>query len=254
MPQTICVFGHSHVWSVRRNVNQPIADGFEFQAPLCGTKEMPGPLVYFQGEKQRPHLTPVLVALLNRLTPSPDLWLLSMVQGNYYNQLGMLTSGQPFDFIDPGEPEAPFDETALHLPYGAVKAAVERQMANLTHYLRRLKVSDFSEQMLIAGTPPPPRDTEVFKPMLEEKGLMAELTPPHVRLKLWRLQDEIYARMSDEAGLRYVSAAMTHAQDGDGYLLPEYVKDAVHANGPWAALYLKKVAEEVTAIRESRNV
>lgn len=254
MSQTVCVFGHSHVWSVRRNVNQPIAEGFEFEAPLCGTKEMPGPLVHFQGDQKRPHLTPLLVALFNRLTPSPDLWLLSMVQGNHYNQLGMLTSGQAFDFSSPDGPETPFDENATHLPYGAVKAAMERQMASLTHYLRRLKVSDFSDQMLIAGTPPPPKDTEVFKPMLDEKGLMPELTSPYVRLKLWRLQNRVYAKMCKDAGLRYIPAELPHAADAEGFLLPEYVKDAVHANGPWAALYLKKVAEEIATIRESRDV
>lgn len=252
MTQTVYVFGHSHVWSVRGVINRPLADGYAFEAPICGTKEMPGPLLYWDHRK-KPRLTAVLAALLNRLTPSPDLWLLSMVQGNYYNQLGMLTFGQPFDFISPDASDLPFENTAVHLPYLAVKAAMEAQMANLRIYLERLKNTDFGAQTLIAGVSPPPRDMVHFKPMLEEKGLMTDLSPAHVRLKLWRLQDQIYANICKKQGVEYVSGFISEAQDEDGYLSPEYVKDAVHANGEWAALYLKKVAAAITRRRERED-
>lgn len=250
--KTVCVFGHSHVWSVRRVVDKPITQGFAFEAPLCGTQEMPGPLLYEDhGNKQ--HLTSVLTALLNRLTPSPDLWLLSMVHGNYYNQIGMLTSGQTFDFTLPDEPDLPYDATATNLPYLAVKAAMEAQMVSLPTYLQRLKMTEFGSQTLIAGTCPPPRDSAYFKSMLEEKGLMAELAPAHVRLKLWKLQDAVYADMCHAKGMAYVSGAMPDTQDQEGFLLPEYIKDAVHANGDWAALFLKKVAATISRRQETQD-
>lgn len=251
--KTVCVFGHSHVWSVRRAIAAPLVERVRFEAPICGTQEMPGPLLYWDGQK-RPQLNAVLAALLNRLSPSPDLWLLSMVQGNHYNQLGMLTSGVPFDFVLPTAPDLPFDAEALNLPFMAVKAALEAQMAPMPTYLDRLRATEFAPQILIAGVSPPPHDSLIFKPMLEEKDLMPELSSPYVRLKLWRLQNEILEEACRARGLVYLSGDILGTQDEEGFLSPAYVKDAVHSNGEWAQMFLRSVADHIETRAERGDV
>lgn len=253
MTKTVCVFGHSHVWSVRRVIDAPIAEGFRFEAPVCGTQELPGQLIY-QDARRRPRLNAVLASLLNRLSPSPDLWLLSMVQGNYYNQLGMLTSGVPFDFVLPTAPDLPLDAHAVNLPFGAIRDALEAQMAGMSAYMDRLIATRFAPRILIAGVSPPPRDSAVFKPMLEEKGLMPELSSPYVRLKLWRLQNDILEEMCQARGLAYISGAIPETQDREGFLSPEYVKDAVHSNAEWAKVFLRKTADCIKATPEHDDV
>ena len=83
---------------------------------------------------------------------------------------------------------------------------------------------------------------------------MPELSSPYVRLKLWRVQNDILGEMCRARGLVYVSGDIPETQDGDGFLSPEYVKDAVHSNGDWAKVFLARVAERIKAAAEHDNV
>ncbi|MEZ5823428.1 MAG: hypothetical protein R3C97_01390 [Geminicoccaceae bacterium] len=250
MPAQICIFGHSHVWSIRRAIHDIELDDFTFTAPLCGTQAMPGPIVYAD-RNGRFQLTSTLAALFNGLEPSQDLWLLSMVQGNFYNRLGMLHAGEPFDFVLPDHADLPLDIEATHLPYMAMREALVDEMAEMPPYLELLAASPFAKQVIIAGAPPPPLENSHFEALLGDQGLMPQLSPAHVRLKLWLLQEEILEEQCRAHGIAFVSTNMKDAQDEQGYLLPQHIKDAVHADGTWSKAYLMKVTGEIRSRMEN---
>lgn len=238
----IVVFGHSHVWPMRRAVAAltPTEGVPQVVAPLCGTKEMPGPLVYHDGHG-RQQLTATLTALLSRLSASPDAAstvLLSMVQGNYYNQLGMVASGGVFDVVLPFAPDLPLQEGAIVLPYGAVREMMLVTMSELKTYISLMARGPFAKRTILAGPPPPIRDDAPIRELLASEGVTDSPSPAHVRLKLWHLQDRLYAEMCKGTPLVYLSGAPEGVQDDEGFLRPDLVKDAVHGNQKWASLLL----------------
>ncbi len=47
---------------------------------------------------------------------------------------------------------------------------------------------------------------------------------------------------------------MPETQDEEGFLSPDYVKDAVHSNGEWAKIFLRWVAAHIEARPEAGDV
>jgi len=258
VPSNVVVFGHSHVWSFRRAIGLgiPQTEGFTFEAPLCGTKEMPGPIV-LRDLRGRPQLTATLAALLLRGASAPNLedtWLLSAVQGNHYNQMGMLSPDGPFDFVLEERQDLAGLLGAAMLPTAAVRAALRDTMDEIPDYLKVLGKWRPPARTLIAG-PPPPGESEA--PFIEAQASLATrhpVTAAPVRLKLWHLQNALYRDLCRQNGMIFVPGDIAGTQDEIGYLKPEYVKDSVHATHEWAMLYLQKVAGVIRARKEGRNV
>lgn len=254
----IVVFGHSHVWSMRRAISGlKSAPGTpEILAPLCGTKEMPGPIVYhdFKGKIQ---LTSTISALLAKWSDHPEAdttWLLSMVQGNYYNQLGMVATDGAFDTVLPFAPDLPLDEDAELIPYAALRDMLLDQMAEMKSYVRLMSKGAFSHRTILAGTPPPVLDDTPIRTLLSKEAVEDPPSAPHVRLKLWLLQNALMEEMCDGTPLVYIPGTPTDTQDKTGFLRSEYVKDAVHANGEWSSLYLSKITSHLASLEVNRNV
>ena len=227
-------------------------DSLEVTAPLCGTKEMPGPIVYYDSAGKI-FLTSTLSALIAQTSGQTDAqttYLLSMVQGNYYNQLGMIETGEPFDFVLPFAPHLPLDSSATHIPYGAVRTMLLTKMDGVEDYLRLMSRTPFAARTIAGGPPPPVRDDAVIKTLLNQEGITDPVSAPFVRLKLWHLQNQIFSELCRKFSLTYLAGAPADTQDEDGFLRVEYVKDAVHANGLWAELFLTDVIAMATASEE----
>ena len=254
----IVVFGHSHVWPMRRAIAAltPTEGVPQVVAPLCGTREMPGPLVYQDGNG-RLQLTATLTALLSRFSASPDApstVMLSMVQGNYYNQLGMVASGGFFDVVLPFAPDLPLQEGAVVLPYGAVREMMLATMSELKSYIGLMSRGPFANRTILAGPPPPVRDDAPILELLSQEGVTDAPSPPHVRLKLWHLQDRLYAEMCKGTPLVYLSGAPEGVQDDEGFLRPDFVNDAVHGNQQWASQLLAQAMTIATQCGETAHV
>lgn len=213
---------------------------------------MPGPIVYYDLAGKL-FLTSTLSALIEETSARPDAettYLLSMVQGNYYNQLGMIETGGPFDFVLPFAPDLPLDTSATHIPYAAVCAMLLTKMIGVDEYLEIISRTTFAARTIVAGSPPPVRDNAVIETLLSQENVTNPVSSPFVRLKLWHLQNQIFSELCQKSPLTYLVGTPTGTQDQDGFLRPEFVKDAVHANGPWAELFLADVIAAATASEE----
>lgn len=254
----LVVFGHSHVWSVRRTLaggwSHP---GVTAQAPVCGTKELPGPVIYQQtgpaAGQSKPALNPVIIALLNKIQSSPataETWMVSMVQGNFYNQIGMVAQGGLFDFVLDTRPDLPLTAGATLLACGAVRAVLAKQMAEFQYYATILAKTGFQNRMILVGPPPPPRgNTEIAALLAADPNSAREaiqITPDQTRLKLWHMQNDLAAGYCATARLHYLPGDLPGTQDKDGFILPAFIKDAVHANHDYAARLLRRLAEIAT--------
>ncbi len=260
----LVVFGHSHVWSVRRAIAEGWSHpGVTAEVPVCGTKELPGPVIYLQ-PGTKPTLNPVIIALLNKAQARPTAsgtWAVSMVQGNFFNQLGMVTSARHFDFVLDSHPDLPLTPGATILPCAAVRWVLAQQMAEFQAYAPILARTAFHDRMILVGPPPPPRGEQEIAALLanDPKGATeaALITPAFTRLKLWHLQNQLAAGYCAAARLQYLAGdlasylagELSGVQDADGFILPDFIKDAVHANHTYAAILLHRLAQIATGQR-----
>lgn len=270
----LVVFGHSHVWSVRRAIAEGWSHpGVTAEVPVCGTKELPGPVIYLQ-PGTKPALNPVIIALLNKAQARPTAsgtWAVSMVQGNFFNQLGMVTSARHFDFVLDSHPDLPLTPGATILPCAAVRRVLAQQMAEFQAYAPILARTAFHDRMILVGPPPPPRGEQEIAALLaaDPKGTTqaalitpalitpALITPAFTRLKLWHLQNQLAAGYCAAARLQYLAGDLASylagdlsgVQDADGFILPDFIKDAVHANHTYAAILLHRLAQIATGQR-----
>jgi hypothetical protein len=227
----------------------------EVVAPLCGTKEMPGPIV-LRDLNGRWHLTATLSALMHAISArddAPTTCLMSMLQGNHYNQIGMIASGGAFDFVLPSHCDLPLSRTATLLPYKAVRAMLIEAMSEVREYTSLMSRSCFASRTIIAGAPPPVRDDTLILELLKRGQITDPPSAPHVRLKLWLLQNQIYTELCHGTPLTYLPATPEGTQDAEGFLLPKFVKDAVHANGKWGAQYLTQAIALAASLEKAAN-
>jgi hypothetical protein len=173
MTAQLMIFGHSHVWSVRRALGLGWQkDGVQVAVPICGTKEFPGPVIY-ELTDGRTALNPVLVAALNRVIDAgahDQTWLVSMTQGNFFNQLGMVAEGGLFDFVLASRPDLLLTPGAVVLPAAALREMLTSWMVPVGQFLSILVKFPFGRRIIVVGPPPPPEDQAVIEAMLAGDG------------------------------------------------------------------------------------
>jgi hypothetical protein len=258
---TSLIFGHSHVWSIKRALGQadyaPQAEGYESRVLLCGTNEFPGSLISFS-DAGKEMINPCLLSQLNQIKdvdPSRTT-LVSMVQGNYYNIVGLVQDGEAFDFVIPGREELPMLPDAKIIPFGAIWETVERETLELEAFLRRLTKLKYAG-VIHVNAPPPIKSSEFIREELAKKGSAdsngIQVTDPAVRLKLWIVQ----RRVLETLGRRLKFSCIHFPPDtveGGGFLRKPFWKDAVHANEKYAALLLRQIEERTLEIVNAETV
>lgn len=256
-PPQVFIFGHSHVWPVRRALNEVRGqdDDFRTKVVLCGTKDFPGS-IWLGNPDGRPTLSPVLIAALNRAERTKDDWLVSMVQGNYYNQLAMVTDGPGFDFVLCDHEDLPLDEDNYFLPEAAVRAMLEHKMANFAVYARLL-ARYASGRSIVVGPPPPPFGEDEIRALVAQSHSdksTIQISSPWLRLKVWRLQDKIMRDICRKNAILFQTSALDSTFDLNGFLLPEFIRDAVHANHHHAKKLLVAIDSLIASTAEAEVV
>lgn len=165
----------------------------------------------------------------------------SVMGGNHHNVLGLLRHPRPFDFRLSGEEGPPLDPDAEPVPEALVRAALEDGLAH-----------DFARLRLLAGiagpfvhveSPPPVRDegwvAEAADAFFRARGDEAmAVAPAGLRWRLWRLNSRIFRAMVEALGGRFMPVP-AEAQDGDGFLLPEFAGDATHGNAAYGEAVIR---------------
>ena len=93
-------------------------------------------------------LNPCLLSQLNQNEPldRARTTLVSMVQGNHYNVIGLVQDGAQFDFVLPGREDLPVLPGAQIILYGAVRDTIVNEMKELEALLRRLTEGWYSKE------------------------------------------------------------------------------------------------------------
>jgi len=165
--------------------------------------------------------------------------VLSVIGGNAHTVLGVVEHPQPFDFVLPGNPELPTDESREFVPADAVRARLS-EIAN--PYLATLPavIAVAPRRVLQLQPPPPSADESLLErttPWSRFPDRPRKLAPKWLRYKLWRLHGDIIRAACATLGIGYVPAP-SEAMDADGFLAPEYDDDGHHANAAYGALVL----------------
>lgn len=161
--------------------------------------------------------------------------------GSWYNTLALIEHPEPFDFIYPQFDET-FREDRRLIPFNQIRQLFNdniRQRLSAVKVIRDLTAS----KVVLIDSPPPIEDEEHIRkypgPFQDEIG--AGITPPQIRLKMWKLQSDIYAAVASENRVDFMGAPEETVSD-DGFLKPDYCfKDPTHGNARYGSLLLSQL-------------
>lgn len=246
------IFGHSHVWAINRAVEthrNTVPADIAMKVLLCGTQKFPGTLLC-QSSKGADYINPALVSALSDYPVKPDSSeqniLVSMVQGNYYNIVGMLYEGQPFDFVLPNQTSMPYnDQDAEIVPYDAIQALITNQLYELPTFYRKLKNLGYKKIIHVGVPPPHPSSDYIYNALNQDAKFVnkpIQISQPYVRLKLWMVQELLLKQLCQNEGVEYLSAP-SQALDSNGFLNAAFAKDTVHGNQAYAELVHQQIID-----------
>jgi lysophospholipase L1-like esterase len=238
------VFGHSHVWSVRRALKLGWQHpDIKIRDIICGTKELPGSIVYHLANGE-PQLNAVILAALHRVAAmDANAWLVSMVGGNDYNRLGMFSGSPSFDFVVDEDSQAGLAADAMVLPKAAVQEALKSKTETLSAYFPLLTQMAGHKRIIVIGTSPPNATDDLLVSHLEKAAKGTAITPARVRYKLWLIQNQLMLEHCQAAGIHFLKGDYPGTVDADGYTLKAFMKsDGIHLNEDHASILLDTVA------------
>lgn len=171
----------------------------------------------------------------------------SFVGGIKHVSLGLRRHPQPFDFVLPEAPELPLEEGAEVVPDGALRESLTRRSQGYLEIVTRVAELAPGPVYQFEPPPPPPDSWLVERLAAKQRGRAqpgSELPGRFVRYKLWRLNSSIVRDHADAHGVQFVSCP-SGTVDEEGFLLPEYVRNATHAGPTYGA----RVLEQIDALR-----
>jgi hypothetical protein len=202
-----------------------------------------------------------VVALVGRAPRAPDYWdrlceeaddrtVVLVWAGNEHNIFFLFESDRPFDVLLDDNDRAGSGREII--PQGMVRAKFGPSIEGLHYVTHRL--SEKHCRFIVAATPPPQRDNDKlfaclrnesdFLRIMIANGLSLEsvkISPPFLRLKLWRLLQTCVRDTAILSGAEYfdVPAILT---DDDGFILDCYsAGDVSHANSDYGRIYLAEL-------------
>jgi hypothetical protein len=137
------------------------------------------------------------------------------------------------NFVTPAGKEAP-----VLLPRALVKDTLAKYVLPVFEVVDYLKSKGLRISML-AG-PPPPSDNAII---LEHLPGMAPAAP-RTRLSIYQIMLELYREYTKSADLRFFEVPRK-LRDEEGFLLPDYCRDGVHANAAYGHEILLSIEPEL---------
>jgi hypothetical protein len=192
------------------------------------------------GYPDNPVLTP---ELQQRIRDFPGT-VFSFMGGSAHVVVGLLSHPRRFDFVLPQAPSLPLDPRAEIIPVDAVRAVLLQQAEPYLKMMRHVR--SLTRRRLVHVEPPAPcGDEQRMRPNIPWPlfpGMLREIAPRPVRYKLWRLHSDIVAGFCADQDIAFAGYPRASV-DEDGFLLPEFFHDGIHANGKYGALLLRQMQE-----------
>lgn len=179
--------------------------------------------------------------------------------GNQHNSKYMLLEPPGFDFMLTQQPDLPIDLGVPLVPEQAVRESFAATFLGLRWMLGQIAQRGGIKPVLI-GTPPPKGDNDAVRALLarerhfvrvaEQMGASLDhvaMSAPLLRVKLWRLLQQMMAEIAAEHGLAFWPTPSA-AEDAEGFLRREYwSQDATHANAVFGKLMLRDMERRLLA-------
>ena len=154
------------------------------------------------------------------------------------HQAYFLLETDPFDFVLSSDPAYPLRSNVPLVPEALIRESFEGHREVLPKVMQKLKNAGL--KTYIPGSPPPKKDLKAllgteqqFANVLNEAGLSLEsatISPPNMRLKLWRLLQTMLEEVAVKYGALFVPYP-AELMERDGFLLPKFWQnDISHAN------------------------
>jgi hypothetical protein len=174
--------------------------------------------------------------------------------GNEHNLHYFFESAHPFDFWS--RHVNLLISTFRIIPQQQVRRKFRESSLNKLDDVLACLASSGATTISVVGTPPPKKDSEGLRKILLSEPHFVEwasqigqsvetvrITPPHIRLKLWFLLQEMLAEAAHKIGAKFIPVPES-LRDQDGYLPFEYwASDITHANNLYGQLMLRQVIE-----------
>lgn len=227
------IIGHSHVVCVAEAAAESGVACHQVQLKTLKRVEL------IAERELHPDFLAHVEALLQR-DGSP--MLVSCIGGALHTGLGLLQHPEPFDFVIPSRPDLPLASDAAILPFAAIKTTMQRRL-NFDFFVLRKLSQALAVPVVHFCCPPPAKDEdfvyETMPPRLREDVMQAGVSPAPLRLKLWKLEADLFEETCAAVGIRFVPPPR-EALDGD-YLAGPYRKNASHGNAAYGRLVLDQM-------------
>lgn len=230
------VMGHSHSNAIAEALRRTTAYGDNIQVFLLHAKQ----------PSENSLTTPEAVKIVAECGAETGLFL--TVFHTYHNVLGLVRSGEDFDFfVDPSD--APDPAATVRLPHRAMVSAFDEQFTK-THKVRAIIEAANCPVFLLSAPPPKQSNDYILERFKRPKnrvyrGKTVEdfgIERASTRLKLWSLEERLMAEWAKSVSMAFLPAP-PGAFDRDGFLREEYYDDDVtHANAGYGALVLEQIS------------
>ena len=190
-------------------------------------------------------LNPNIVSELKTQVPRADA-AVSCMGGNAHSVFGLLNHPEPYDFVADG---LPLVQGRQVVPRSVVKASLKEQMEDGLKVFAALR-SFIDKPMFHCQSPPPLPESHiriypgVFAERLDRFGV----APASFRLKLWKLQSEIYREFCAAHDIEFLPVP-AECVDPDGLLTTQARgEDPTHGNAWYGERVVHQLAARLAAI------
>jgi hypothetical protein len=254
-PSRVLVLGHSHIIAMQgaadllRDADEAGLADFRFVQLLDNGLS---PNVHFVPTGME--LVPALKARLDAELADADATIpcvFDSISGNEYHFIGLVNHPRRFDFVLPSAPDLALEQGCEIIPSVLMKATLKASMEYALTILACLRKATDRPIWHIQSPPPVPDNDEIAAHPQQFADAIAEhgVAPPLVRLKLWRLQSEIYRETCEANGIGFL-AVPPEAFDADGFMREAgWHGDPTHANYWYGRMVLEQMTQIVAETR-----
>jgi hypothetical protein len=210
------------------------------------------------------------VAVLDGSWPRDETYWSGLAEAAPGKRIGLIWGGNEHNSVYFFQAAYEFDFASRHVSALLGNAQVVSQRT-IKQRFRKLSLDDMDaaltkisaakpERLALIGTPPPKKDSEKLRVMLEREPAFVAwakqinspletigITDPHVRLKLWYLLQDMFREAAASYDAEFISVP-PEVQDAEGFLREElWAPDVTHANAEYGRIMLAKIIGELRA-------
>jgi len=175
--------------------------------------------------------------------PEPTTVCLT-ISGNFHHIFGLFEQPEPFRLGDAEAGSVPADPGRRFVPYDLLYAYFETRLKAVLGYEEQFHARFPGARFIHLCTPPPIADEAFLRENPGQyfaKHMHRGFAPPDMRLRLYRIQSDIYAGFARKLGATFLRPDPA-ALDANGFLARDYWNiDPTHGNTAYGRLVVGQI-------------